>query len=291
VFEIFLERFRQKTRTIAFPASLPSLPPRFRGRPFIDADRCAAAGECGRCAEACPWHAISFENAKPALDTGLCVFCGECARVCPQRAMVFTTDWRLASTDRDALVVRPAAYASPGQPGGQGAGLRASSGLVDDDDERLYVLPELPMTSVTSLAAAFARSFRLRQVTAAGCGACEADLNVLGTVVYDMGRFGIDFVASPRHADGIALTGPAPRNMRAALLDCYAAMPAPKVIIAVGACAISGGMFRRAASPVSDSIQGAPPQCQPALFIPGCPPHPCTTLDAFLRFLDQRTPR
>ena len=89
----------------------------------------------------------------------------------------------------------------------------------------------------------FGRSLKLRQVSAGGCNACEADLNVLSTVVFDLGRFGIQFVASPPHADGIVVTGPVTENMRSALLDTYAAIPAPKFVIAVGACAISGGPF------------------------------------------------
>src|SRR5437870_12050338 len=90
----------------------------------------------------------------------------------------------------------------------------------------------------------FGRSLKLRQVSAAGSGACEADLNVLSTVVFDLGRFGIQFVASPRHADGLVVTGPVSENMRTALLDTYAAIPAPKLVIAVGAEAISGGVSR-----------------------------------------------
>ncbi|MDR3319894.1 MAG: 4Fe-4S dicluster domain-containing protein [Desulfovibrio sp.] len=285
--EIFLERFRQKSRTAAFPRDLPSLPPRFRGRPFIDTGRCdgVAGRECGFCAAACPLQALLLEDGKPALDMGMCTFCGECARACPKSALVFTTDWRLASTIRKALVVRPAAYQAPERPD---AGQTASEGLTSPnspDNKRRYALPELPLAPVTALDSVFARSFRLRQVTAAGCGACEADLNVLGTLVYDMERFGLDFVASPRHADAIILTGPLPRNIQTALKDCHAAMPAPKVVMAVGACAISGGMFRNISSAAVGSVQGASPHVDVNLFIPGCPPHPWTTLDALLRFI------
>jgi Ni,Fe-hydrogenase III small subunit len=87
----------------------------------------------------------------------------------------------------------------------------------------------------------FGRSLKLRQVSAGGCNACEADLNVLNTIVFYLGRFGIQFVASPRHADGIVVTGPVSENMCSALLETYAAVPQPKLVIAVGACAISGG--------------------------------------------------
>src|SRR5207247_2772638 len=89
----------------------------------------------------------------------------------------------------------------------------------------------------------FGRSLKLRQVSAGGCNGCEADVNVLNTVVFDLGRFGIQFVASPRHADGLLITGPVTENMRLALQKTYEAVPSPKIVIAVGACAIAGGPF------------------------------------------------
>jgi Ni,Fe-hydrogenase III small subunit len=127
----------------------------------------------------------------------------------------------------------------------------------------------------------FGRSLKLRQVSAGGCNACELDLNVLNTPVFDLARFGIQFVASPRHADGIVVTGPITRNMREALLKTYEAIPEPKLVIALGGCAISGGIF-------SDSPQaskGLSTIIPVDLFIPGCPPHPLTILDGFLRLL------
>jgi len=129
----------------------------------------------------------------------------------------------------------------------------------------------------------FGRSLKLRQVSAGGCNACELDINVLNTPVYDLSRFGIQFVASPRHADGIVVTGPITRNMRAALLKTYEATPEPKLVIAIGSCAVSGGIF-------SDSPQaskGLDTIIPVDLFIPGCPPHPLTILDGFLRLLDK----
>ncbi len=129
----------------------------------------------------------------------------------------------------------------------------------------------------------FGRSLKLRQVSAGGCNACELDLNVLNTPVFDLSRFGIQFVASPRHADGIVVTGPISRNMREALLKTYEATPEPKIVIALGGCAISGGIF-------SDSPQaskGLNTIIPVDLFIPGCPPHPLTILDGLLRLLDR----
>ena len=121
----------------------------------------------------------------------------------------------------------------------------------------------------------FGRSLKLRQVSAGGCNACEADTNVLGTVVFDLGRFGIQFVASPRHADGLLITGPVPKNMELALKKTYEATAAPKLVIVVGACAISGGVF--AGNP--EAGKGAGEIVPVDLYIPGCPPHPITILD------------
>ena len=127
----------------------------------------------------------------------------------------------------------------------------------------------------------FGRSLKLRQVSAGGDNAAEADLNVLGTVVFDMGRFGIQFVASPRHADGLVVTGPVTENMKLALRKTYDAVPPPKIVIAVGACAISGGIFRGHPE-VNNGVDGLLPV---DLYIPGNPPHPLTILDGLLRLL------
>ena len=134
----------------------------------------------------------------------------------------------------------------------------------------------------------FGRSLKLRQVSAGGCNACEMDINVLNTPVFDLSRFGIQFTASPRHADGIVVTGPVTRNMTEALARTYAAMPEPKFVIAVGSCAISGGIF--AGTPESPrTLDGILPV---DLYIPGCPPHPLTILDGLLRLLGRiKTPR
>ena len=118
-------------------------------------------------------------------------------------------------------------------------------------------------------------------MSAGGCGADEADLNVLGTIGWDIGRFGIQFVASPRHADGLVVTGPVSRNMELALRKTWEAVPEPKIVIAVGACAISGGPF--AGNP--EVRNGAGSVVPVDLFIPGWPPHPLTILDGLLRLL------
>jgi Ni,Fe-hydrogenase III small subunit/ferredoxin len=246
--QVSLARLRQGHRTIAYPAETPTLPDRFRGLPAIDATRCDDG--CRACADACPTDAITIDGGKPRLDLGRCLFCVDCIEACPEGAIRYTQDHRLATRTRDDLVIED-------QP------LKLAEAL-EEKSRRL-----------------FGRSLKLRQVSAAGCNACEADLNVLSTVVFDLGRFGIQFVASPRHADGIVVTGPVSENMRSALLDTYAAIPAPKLVIAVGACAISGGPY--VGNP--EVHNGCGSLLPVDLYVPGCPPHPLTILDGLLRLL------
>jgi Ni,Fe-hydrogenase III small subunit len=127
----------------------------------------------------------------------------------------------------------------------------------------------------------FGRSLKLRQVSAGGCNACEADTNVLATPAFDLARFGIQFVASPRHADGLLVTGPVSQNMKLALIKTYEALPSPKIVIATGACAISGGLFRDNPE-VNNGVGDIIPV---DLYIPGCPPNPWTILEGILRFM------
>src|SRR5262249_17827481 len=211
---------------------------------------------CRACIDACPTGALAGEGRDLSLDMGRCLFCPDCTAACPEDAIRFTGDYRLAPRGRRELVV-----------GGAGP---------DDGTGRALVLGD-------QLRRLFGRSLKLRQVSAGGCNGCEADVNVLGTVVFDLGRFGIQFVASPRHADGLLITGPVTQNMREALRLTYDAVPAPKIVIAVGACALSGGPY----VDHPEQSNGADAVVPVDLYVPGCPPHPLSILDGLLRLLDR----
>ena len=255
VTDLLLNRLARGIETMAYPdGPAPALPDRHGGALRVDGAKCVDG--CDECVAVCPTEAITRAESGPiALDLGRCIFCAECVKTCPAGAITQTGDHRMAARERGDLIL--------GERGHEEVRLAAAL------DEKLRRL--------------FGRSLRLRQVSAGGCNACEADVNVLGTIVWDLGRFGVQFVASPRHADGLLITGPVTNNMKLALQKTWDAVPDPKIVIAVGACAIAGGPFVGHPE-VNDGAASTVPV---DLFIPGCPPHPLTILDGLLRLLDR----
>lgn len=224
-----------------------AVPTGFRGRPEIARKPCAEA--CTACRDVCPTRAIALPPV--TLDLGRCVFCNECVEACPEQKIRFTPDPKMGATRREALVLGE----------GQEESLRAEAS--------------------ETFARLFQRSLKLRQVSAGGCNGCELELNALVNVNFDVQRFGMEWVASPRHADALVLTGPLTRNMQDAVRRAWDAIPSPRFLVAVGSCAISGGLYETAPGVDRSFLESV----GPSLFVPGCPPHPLTFVNAILDFL------
>lgn len=225
-----------------------------RGFPLFDESKLSAAGE--DIVNTCPVNAI-FQNPL-SIDLGKCIFCGECERA-SRGAIKFTGSYKLGSASREHLIIK------------------------SGQDFKDYIKNAFEARKAVNRI--FGHSLKLRQVSAGGCNGCELELNACGNVNFDMGRFGIEFVASPRHADGIVVTGPVTKNMAPALQDAYDSISDPKIVIAFGACTISGGIFYE-----SDSLNRSfLDKIKIDLYIPGCPPHPLTFINAIINLMQNKS--
>lgn len=220
------------------------VPSPFRGKPEISGE----AVDEKALVDICPVGAISSNPV--SIDLGKCTFCGECALAFPKK-IKFTNHHKISTNDRNSLVIR------------------------ENDFSEIRVHPEKIREEIRTI---FNRSLKLRQVSAGGDGSCEWELNACGNPNFDMGRFGIEFVASPRHADGIVIAGPISVNMAEALQVCYDAVPSPKIIILCGVDAISGGLFVDSPAIDRSFLSKYPID----LYIPGNPPHPLTIINGIL---------
>ena len=213
----------------------------FRGFPIIKNGNINTA--------CCPTGALSTNPN--SIDLGKCTLCGNCE--C--ETIKFSNYYKLGSTQRENLII--------------------TENMNAEEFEKIAIKSRKEIKKV------FSNSLKLRQVSAGGCNGCEMELNACSNCNFDMGRFGIDFVASPRHADGIVITGPISENMAWALEDCYKSTPDPKIVILAGACAISGGIFQNSTTLNREFLQKYPID----LYIPGCPIHPLTFINAVLNFI------
>lgn len=218
----------------------------FRGKPEIAAD--IDGEEIRRVAGLCPSGAIDAGNG--SIDLGKCVFCKECQFALPAKIR-FTNDYRMATNLREGLKIK--------------AG----------DTSPISIDPEAVRAEIKQY---FGRALKLRQVSAAGDNACEMELNAAGNVNFDMGRYGIEFLASPRHCDGIVITGPVSENMAEPLQICFDAVPNPKIVILAGTDAISGGMFAAGGAVRREFLL----KYRPDLYVPGNPVHPLTFIHGVL---------
>lgn len=222
----------------------------FRGRPIISTEKV----DENELAEHCPLNAISTNPL--SIDLGKCSFCGECAIAFPNK-IKFTADYKIATNERERLII------------------------TEGDDRPIELNADLIRKEVYEC---FSSSLKLRQVSVGGDNSCELELNACGNVNFDMGRFGIEFVASPRHADGIVITGPITENMAEPLQICYDAIPYPKIIILAGTDAISGGIFIEGPALNRSFLS----KYKIDLYVPGNPIHPLTFINGVLELIRKR---
>lgn len=228
----------------------------FRGRPVITSSKKTTTGlrengsasDMQHLVDLCPTGAIQCDPVR--IDLGKCVFCGECQRVSPS-TIHFTRDYRISSNTREGLII------------------------AEEQEDPVRIDPRFVRKEIRRC---FGKSLKLRQVSAAGDNSCEMELNAAGNVNFDMSRFGIEFVASPRHADGIVITGPLSQNMAEPLQICYDAVPQPKIIILAGVDAISGGIFAGSQALNRTFIDKYPID----LYVPGNPVHPLSFINGVL---------
>lgn len=223
----------------------------FRGRPVLTPTDDMSDVEAA--ATLCPTQALSV--APFTLDLGRCLFCGECALRAPKNIR-FTNDYKLGSTSREALVVTP-------------------------QTEKIEFHPENIRPEIPQL---FSHALKLRQVSAGGDASVEMELNATGNVNFDFGRYGVEFTASPRHSDGVVITGPISKNMAEPLDICYKAIPDPKIVIVCGSEACSGGLFSESKAVDRSFIENN----RVDLWLPGAPTHPMTFIDGVMNITGKK---
>jgi Ni,Fe-hydrogenase III small subunit/formate hydrogenlyase subunit 6/NADH:ubiquinone oxidoreductase subunit I len=273
MFKILNQTFKTGIVTTAYPAGAAAVPDSFRGRPHFDFDNWRDALPA---AAVCPTGAISVcdqgDRRAVKVDYGLCVFCGLCAEATPEKAIQITQDFELAVEDRQELIA--SAEYSLNADGIQHSLTSIKHGPVPAEPVAERAGRKLKET----IARLFGRSLAIREVDAGSCNGCELEIGALNNPVYDIERFGIHFVASPRHADMLLVTGPVTRNMELALVKTYRATPEPRLVVAVGTCGISGGIFGKNYASLGGIDQVVPVD----VYVPGCPPRPQALLQGIL---------
>ena len=273
MFKIIQKTIATGIVTRNYPAEPAKISEHFRGRPHFDFEKWTDARPA---AEACPTGAISLRDSNDSrevtVDYGLCVFCGLCAEASSDKAVRITQEFELATKNRRNLVLTAEYTLNADHTHRQLGTVRPGSGNVETD---VKIVGQKAHETIRKV---LGRSLAIREVDAGSCNGCEVEIVALNNPIHDIERFGIQFVASPRHADMLLVTGPVTRNMELALLKTYRAMPEPKVVVAVGACGISGGIFGKNYA----SLGGVDNVLPVDVYIPGCPPRPQALLHGIL---------
>jgi Ni,Fe-hydrogenase III small subunit/ferredoxin len=268
MFKILQKTLQVGIATVPYPDQPALVSENFRGRPEFDFDRWHDARPA---AEVCPTGAIRVQDRADSrhvtVDYGLCIYCGQCAEASPEAVRV-TRDFESATHSRAELIATAEYSLTPVGTHDRLISVTAGHQLAETIHEVL------------------GRSLAIRQVDAGSCNGCELEIVALNNPVHDLERFGIHFVASPRHADMLLVTGPVTRNMELALRKTYAAVPEPKLVVAVGACGISGGIFGKNYA----SLGGVDEVIPVDVYVPGCPPRPEALLHGILLALWGRPP-
>jgi Ni,Fe-hydrogenase III small subunit/formate hydrogenlyase subunit 6/NADH:ubiquinone oxidoreductase subunit I len=282
MFEILSKSFRTGIVTKAFPAKPDAASSFGRGRPAIDF---ANWKDARPGSQACPTGALSCvgDNIKrtATLDLGKCTFCGLCAEA--DSSITMTHQCELAAGRREDLITT-AQYAV--NPDGTHNRLTNLKPPQNDRAGDLLELDQLGFELKRGIQRILGRSLHIREVDAGSCNGCEIEIVGLNSPVYDIERFGIHFVASPRHADMLLVTGPVSRNMELALRKTYEATPDPRLVVAVGACGCSGGIFGQNYATIGSVDKVIPVD----VYVPGCPPSPQALLRGILAAIG-RMPR
>src|SRR5260370_12193141 len=231
MFKILQKTIATGIVTRAYPAELAQVSEHFRGRPHFDFEKWTDARPG---AEVCPTGAISLRDSddsrKVTVDYGLCVFCGLCAGASSDKAVRITQEFELATKNRRNLILTAQYTLNADHTHRQIGAVHRASGNVEED------VDSVGQKARETIHKVLGRSLAIRDVDAGSCTECEVERVALNNPIHDIERFGIQFVASPRHADMLLVTGPVTRTMELSLLKTYQAMPAPQAVVAVGDC-------------------------------------------------------
>lgn len=276
-------------------ALFPQLPEEVRGLPMLTGVG-SFEPECAQAVEGCPTGAlrlVSDDNGDQfiELDRGACISCGFCLTECPTAAIANDRSTKVACRERNELISRAPLTVPDGveldesSNNRSGQNIAAGGSTPARSTSANSAILAVGSGTPGALPKVFERSIAVR-VVSTGCASCDLEIGAAGNPVFDMERFGVHVVASPRFADVLLVTGPVPKAMHEALRICYDAMPEPKAVVAVGSCAISGGIHKDGYT----QANGVGAILPVDVFVPGCPPHPWSIIHGIALAMGRKFP-